>query len=74
MAVSPIDDVRPGGVGRAMAATVARDLAGLGRIGRLGLVDNFATAPGLPYVHHQILAEQLVGTPRSCRSRGSTRR
>jgi Xaa-Pro aminopeptidase len=62
MAVSPIDDVRPGGVGMAMAATVAGDLADLGKIGRLGLVDNFAVAPGLPYVHHQILVEQLPGT------------
>lgn len=62
MAVSPIDDVRPGGVGRGMATTVAGDLKALGSIGRLGLVDNFATAPGLPYVHHQIIAEQLPGT------------
>jgi Xaa-Pro aminopeptidase len=62
MAVSPIDDVRPGGVGRGMAATVAGDLAALGAIGRLGLVDNFATAPGLPYVHHQIIETQLPGT------------
>jgi Xaa-Pro aminopeptidase len=62
MAASPIDDVRPGGVGRGMAATVAGDLAKLGKIGRLGLVDNFATAPGLPYVHHQILTAELPGT------------
>jgi Xaa-Pro aminopeptidase len=62
MAVSPIDDVRPGGVGRGMATTVAADLSALGKLDRVGLVDNFATAPGLPYVHHQIITDRLPGT------------
>lgn len=60
MAVSPIEDVRGGGVGVQMGPAVARTLkevAGAAR--RVGTVANFAVAGGLPHSHHEAFVEAL---------------
>jgi len=64
MAVSPIEDVRGGGVGIQMCRAVADGLVeklGSGRGKRIGVVDNFAVAPGLPHAHHELYEERLPG-------------
>lgn len=64
MAVSPIEDVRGGGVGIQLCRAVADGLVeklGNGGGKRVGVVDNFAIAPGLPHEHHELFLERLPG-------------
>jgi Xaa-Pro aminopeptidase len=60
MAVSPIEDVRGGGVGVQMGPAVARTLKEMaGAAGRVGTVANFAISGGLPHSHHEAFVEAL---------------
>jgi Xaa-Pro aminopeptidase len=61
MACSVIEDVRAGGIGRAMARNVAARLADELRLDgkRIGLVDTFSIAPGLPKDAYDILTSAV---------------
>jgi Xaa-Pro aminopeptidase len=60
MAVSPIEDVRGGGIGVQLAAAVTEGLKDrVPDARRIGTVDNFATAPGLPHAHYLLFSQAL---------------
>jgi Xaa-Pro dipeptidase len=61
MACSVLDDVRAGGIGRAMAQSVALRLAAELRLDgkRIGLIDTFSVAPGLPKESYDILVSAM---------------